>query len=100
MVANHICDIDGNTAHTETYVVTWGVLKEGGIIQTTHARYIDRLEKRNGKWKILIRRIVADGRSKLEQIEPVVPKGKWDRTDPSYQRPLQLPPDRAALIGK
>jgi hypothetical protein len=51
---NHSCDIDGDVAHAETYYLfvgrnrdetNWGA---GG-------RYIDRLERRDGQWKIALR---------------------------------------------
>lgn len=51
---NHTADIDGDTAHTETYYlfvarnVDESVMLAGG-------RYIDRLEKRDGLWRIALR---------------------------------------------
>jgi hypothetical protein len=97
VIANHLCEIDGDVAHAETYATTYLVTRDG-YVRSTHARYVDRLEKRDGTWKIALRRIVRDAVSRAEVIGEPQPEGTFDRTDPAYQRPLTLPPDRAALI--
>lgn len=62
----------------------------------TAGRYIDRFEKRNGEWRIMVRRTVIDedleGESHWPGGEPAAafPTGAWDETDVSYARPLQL----------
>jgi hypothetical protein len=99
-MTNHICEIDGDTAHAETYVTTYLLMKDGQHVRSTHARYIDRLEKRDGKWKIALRRVVRDALTQVDAVGEPKPEGTWDRTDPSYERPLTLPPDRAALIER
>jgi ketosteroid isomerase-like protein len=98
VMTNHLCEIDGDVAHAETYATTYLVTKDGKYVRSTHARYVDRLERRDGRWKIALRRIVRNALSRAEVVGEPRPEGKRDRSDPSYQRPLTLPPERAALI--
>jgi hypothetical protein len=94
-----LCEIDGDVAHAETYATTYLVTRDG-YVRSTHARYVDRLEKRDGKWKIALRRIVRNALSRSEVVGEPKPEGRRDRGDPAYQRPLRLPPERAALIKR
>lgn len=64
-------------------------------------RYIDRLEKRDDEWRIAVRRLVLDYRYLADGSafgdSDGYPKGVQDRTDISYERPLELP---AELLAK
>ena len=51
---NHSCDIDGDVAHTETYYLFVGRNRDASNWMAG-GRYIDRLEKRKGLWKIALR---------------------------------------------
>ncbi|HWK48448.1 MAG TPA: nuclear transport factor 2 family protein, partial [Steroidobacter sp.] len=51
---NHSCDIDGNVAHTETYYLFVGRNRDD-TNWLAGGRYIDRLERREGIWKIALR---------------------------------------------
>jgi hypothetical protein len=51
---NHTCDIDGDVAHTETYYLFVGRNRDD-TNWIAGGRYIDRLERRNGQWKIALR---------------------------------------------
>lgn len=90
------CEIDGDVAHAESYVI--GLFADRGA-QTSRmlaGRYIDRLERRDGEWRIALRRatmeVVMHGQALMfnEQTPPGSGylKGNRDRTDPSYDRPL------------
>lgn len=95
-VTTHTCEIDGDTAHAESYVL--------GLFQSRHqpgrahfmaGRYTDRLEKRDGEWRILARRtvieIILEGDSHWEgPVSESFPKGTWDESDLSYTRPLKI----------
>ena len=96
VVTNHLCEIEGNVAHAETYVTTYLLMKDGKHVRSTHARYIDRLEKRDGRWKIALRRVVRDAVTQVEVVGEPKPQSTRDRTDLSYERPLQVPRDRKA----
>ncbi|HEX3923094.1 MAG TPA: SDR family NAD(P)-dependent oxidoreductase [Streptosporangiaceae bacterium] len=96
-ITNHTCEIDGATAHCETYVI--GALlprPAPGRAKFVSGRYLDRLEKRDGEWKILVRRttieVEVEGDSKWPEnaISETFPKGAWDTGDLSYARPLRL----------
>jgi hypothetical protein len=99
-VTMHSCEIEGDVAHAESYVI--GIFLDKGC-ETSRilaGRYIDRLEKRDGKWKIVLRRatveIPLEGRAILPNRNTVhgsgYVKGSRDKTDPAYQRPLSLEP--------
>lgn len=54
-IGNHIAEIEGETAHAETYFIFVAVNNEGQPFTMLGGRYVDRLEKRDGKWAILHR---------------------------------------------
>lgn len=97
-VTTHNCEIEGNVAHAETYVLYGLALSSGKEVWFGGGRYIDRLEKRDGEWKISLRRTVIDwlfsGDTYPMNTEYMVgqgyPRGTQDRSDISYQRPLKL----------
>jgi hypothetical protein len=88
-------DIDGDTAHAETYVIYFLRGKDEKTTEIGGARYLDRLECRNGEWRILVReflpdiRIVVESKGFSKDMGPPSGCGTWDRTDPSYIRPLK-----------
>jgi hypothetical protein len=90
------CEIDGNVAHAESYVIGLFADKGAETSRMMAGRYVDRLEKRDGNWRIALRRatveVVMEGKAILPngQTPPGTGylKGSRDRADPSYQRPL------------
>jgi hypothetical protein len=95
-VTMHMCEIDGDVAHAESYSLGIFLDKGGETGRILAGRYIDRLEKRDGEWRIALRRatveIALEGKATLPN-GAVLPgsgylRGNRDRTDPSYQRPL------------
>jgi hypothetical protein len=93
---NLTCEIDGDTAHTETYYLFVGRNRDDSN-WIAGGRYIDRLEKRDGAWRIALRTNAIEW-SGLVPTMPIpfsdVPdlhlNGVPSRSteDPSYQRPL------------
>ena len=93
---NTTIDIDGDTAHTETYYLFVARNKDESLVQAG-GRYIDRFEKRGGAWKIALRTNAIEWAGLLPHI-PIpfsdVPDlygngaPARDRSDPSYRRPL------------
>ena len=56
-------------------------------------RYVDRFARRKGEWRIAARLLVMDWVTETEAEDPrgVLARyvsGTWDRSDPSYARPL------------
>ncbi len=95
-LANHICEIDGDTAYCESYVVGTLLSLDGLTCTMAAGRYMDQLEKRGGEWRILWRRstveIAMQGDASWLHSPPVKGflKGTRDRSDVSYQRPFEI----------
>lgn len=93
---NHNCEIDGPTAHTETYYLFVGRNRDD-TNWVAGGRYIDRLEQREGAWKIAMRSnaiewsgLVPTLPIPFENIPGVHLNGGALRSkeDISYRRPL------------
>ena len=106
LILNHSCELDGDTAHSETYCLYIGVNKTG-TVDVLGNRYIDRLERRNGVWAIALRICAVEWVSNLpgeadvsapmrQAVNALMANAKTarDKTDISYQRPLALAPGR------
>jgi hypothetical protein len=87
--------IDGDIAHAESYVLMRLLNPDGDTARLINGRYIDRLEKRGGVWRIAVRRstvevmITADS-SGLQNplfVDQGYSRGSHDRRELSYQRP-------------
>jgi hypothetical protein len=97
-ITTHACDIDGDSAHAESYVIVVLLGGDGKTAQFISGRYIDRLEKRDGTWRISLRRstvevmFLADASvlqsSFFTKMGYIV--GDRSKDDPSYARPLTL----------
>lgn len=94
-VTNQTIDIDGDQAHTETYYIAT-LVRHDGSIDLTGGRYIDRLERIDGRWGIVERITMVEWGATLpiEQTGWLPPDlfvpATHDKTDPSYQRPLTV----------
>ncbi|GAA4768790.1 nuclear transport factor 2 family protein [Novosphingobium ginsenosidimutans] len=96
IITNHTVEIDGDTAHAETYYLFLGENREGPP-SLAFGRYVDRFEKRNGKWAIAHRVCVNEKAGAFVDID--IPD-EWlaamrstgpdrrDSHDISYRRPL------------
>jgi ketosteroid isomerase-like protein len=114
-VLNYTCELDGDVAHTETYYMFVGMNRAGEPLAMSGGRYVDRLEKRDGRWAIATRVCVRDWAplaeipESLDAASMTVVKGLDDRTkqlmragaqprrdrdDISYERPLGVDPAR------
>jgi hypothetical protein len=90
---NHTVEIEGDEAQSETYVLYVLRRKDGTRIDFGGGRYVDRLERRDGVWRIAMRELIHDWRAEADQATYArtasYPQGTWDKTDPSYH-PLEL----------
>src|ERR1700737_3896836 len=66
-IYNFTCELDGDVAHTEAYYMFVGMNRAGTPMAMSGGRYIDRLEKRDGRWAIAARVCVRDW-APLEKI--------------------------------
>jgi hypothetical protein len=100
-LANHTCEIAGDVAYCETYVVGTLLTKDQQTTIIAPGRYIDQMERRNGEWRIAARRCTvemsAQGKTHFLHSAAVKGflKGQWSRDDVSYQRPVELNPNDA-----
>jgi SnoaL-like domain len=97
-ITTHSCEIDGDNAHAESYVIVVLLSLDGRTAQFISGRYVDRLVRRHSKWRIAVRRstvevmFLADA-SVLQSSffkDSGYPVGTRDRSDLSYQRPLSI----------
>jgi hypothetical protein len=97
-ITTHTCEIEGNEAHCESYVLVVLLNNDGQTARMISGRYVDRLEKRDGEWRIALRRTTVDvllaGDAAILNVplfkDQGYTKGMRDRSDISYQRPLTL----------
>jgi len=97
-VTTHLCEIDGDVAHAESYVMVVLLSPDATTATVMNGRYLDRLERRDGTWRIAVRRSTVDavvtGDASMV-THPYFrrqgyPRGTRDRNDLSYWRPLSL----------
>jgi hypothetical protein len=100
LLSNNSVEIDGDAAHSEAYFYT--VLRNrNGQLDLRGGRYIDRLERRAGTWRITARAVVLEWAATTDAstITEAIPTGSWDREDASYQRPLRVPITSGPFLG-
>lgn len=84
--------LDGDVADCESYFTALNITTEGeaAIVATSHGRYVDRFERRDGQWKIACRVVLPEWKSierqsVLDGILANAPVYR-SRDDLSYQR--------------
>ena len=94
-VGNQIVDVDGDTAWHEAYCIAFhrfaATNAEPAVDWVVNLRYLDRVERRDGKWKIADRLVVHDSdRRELVagngELSPGWLSGGFSPDDPSYNR--------------
>lgn len=92
-LGNILIDLEGDFANVETYFVAYHrrVIDGKTYTRSRAGRYLDRFEKRDGRWRVLNRRVVDDW-SRLDQVvQTALEVGPdntictRDRNDPSYK---------------
>ncbi|MBG6120030.1 MULTISPECIES: nuclear transport factor 2 family protein [unclassified Sphingobium] len=95
-ISNETIELDGDSAHVESYYCFWGENIEGPPT-LAFGRYIDQFERRNGRWAIAYRVCINEisgyftGREMTENYSKVFyasGPGTRDTDDTSYERPL------------
>ncbi len=95
-ITTHTCDIDGDVAHCDSYAIVVLLSGDGRTAQFISGRYLDRLERRDGRWRIALRRSTVEvmftaNASVLRSpffLEQGYLKGTRGKDDLSYLRPL------------
>jgi hypothetical protein len=101
-------DVDGATAHEEGYILyssdmardksrdTAGAPTPGRVVAGSFAtlgtgRYVNRYERRDGDWRMLVHEYVHDISMRLAAVDLCADGclGRWDVSDISYLRPLE-----------
>lgn len=97
-ITNHLCEIDGDVAYCESYVVGGLYWLDGKTTTIAFGRYIDQLERRDGEWRMRTRRCTiemsadTDGTWVHSKNVQGFLKGLWSKDDPSYERPITAKP--------
>ena len=89
---NQLVEIDGDSAWAEHYTVAshrWPLDEDGNTRDLVAAvRYVDRMERLAGQWRIARRVMVLDWHriDPVSGVEATSMRGRRDRSDPSYSR--------------
>jgi SnoaL-like domain len=93
-VSNITIEVTDDDAHVESYFLFVQKLHGQPELTMRGGRYVDRFERRDGSWKIAMRVVVSEWSMAADGSETTVrlaklSRGRRDRSDPSYARPLQ-----------
>jgi len=100
-VTNHHVEIEGDVAHAETYYLFLAtVTDEAEPLTVTGGRYVDRFERRDGRWAIADRVCLVEWMTEVPSLLTGAARDftvafatiARDRTDTSYDRPLKVSP--------
>lgn len=94
-ITNHRCELDGDVAHTESYYLFRCLNRAPPWYNISSGRYLDRFERRDGRWAIAARVCLVEVRDEIWGPEgnagnTVYVPATRDRDDPSYRRPLAI----------
>jgi hypothetical protein len=98
-ITNHLCEIKGDTAYCESYVIGGLFWLNGKTTTIAFGRYLDQLERRQDQWRIVTRRCTiemtadADATWVYSKAVKGFLKALWGKDDPSYERPIISKPD-------
>ncbi len=97
-LTNQHLELDGDEAHSETYYMFIGTERDPAAPLTVFGgRYVDRFERRGGRWGIAVRLCLVEWATDPKSLLPadtsdfVAATGTVARnsTDSSYERPLE-----------
>lgn len=98
-VTNHTIELDGERAHVEQYWFVANVARGRSGVVLRGGRYIDCYERRDGRWAIARRACLIEWNAQSGELAMDAVAGAGfaevgtisrDRSDLSYQRPLEL----------
>jgi hypothetical protein len=107
-VTNHLCEIEGDTAHATTYFLYVATPTREPCMDhepetiLTGGRYVDRLERRGDRWGIVDRVCIIEWNGAMASRGlpataglPLTGVAARDRSDLQYQRPLRVERSRS-----
>lgn len=89
-LGNLLVEVDGESGRCESYFVSWAEVEEDGTryTRTRAGRYLSRLERRDGAWRLVEHTIVDDWDRQDEVVRRVegigATAGTVTGSDPSY----------------
>lgn len=93
-IGNQLVEVDaeGDGAWAEHYVVAWHRCPQDGEVSehdfVCNFRYVDRMERRGGEWRISKRVLLVDSWRRLPLPDfgpgPTIKQGTRDKSDPSW----------------
>jgi SnoaL-like protein len=101
-ITNTLIELEGDSAHAETYYLMAAVKRGTSETVMGGGRYLDRLERRGGRWGIVERICTAewfDDPALLEDMLALGAEVSQDASDPSYRRPLAVERDDRIAFG-
>jgi hypothetical protein len=97
-IMNQLVELDGDVAWVESYcMATHRTVPTEANPEVTdlvvNVRYLDRMERRDGQWRIGARRLAWEGGrfdpiGASDQTDPQGERGRRDRTDHAYDRSI------------
>jgi hypothetical protein len=100
-VTNITIDLEGDRAHVESYWIVAGRRHGNSGFDMHGGRYVDRFERRRGRWAIADRVCVYEwGMRPEEAVQQLAsfPLGSQDAGDVSFMRPLQVTRNRRNIV--
>jgi hypothetical protein len=85
-LSNLSVEIDGDVAYAETYFLSVDRQLDRTDVALGGGRYVDRLERRDGAWRIAERVVVGEWKATAQGGDLPASKSRRDRSDPSYLR--------------
>lgn len=112
-ITSQTVDIAGDVAHVESNLIALFRARDDQWASIVGFRYIDRLDRRNGEWRVAVREAIPHFYFKGQSEFDSAVKSHWPRSgcwlgtrdarDPSYRRPLTARANKAdgpACAGK
>ena len=91
-IGNELIEVQGDTAFAEHYFMSYMISEKDGdeYTRTRAGRYLDRLERREGKWKVAFRMVVDDWDRFDKVVEAAPGWAHWRRGDLREKDPFAM----------
>ena len=101
-VTNHYVELDGDEAHAETYYMFIGTERDPAAPLTVFGgRYVDRFERRQGKWGIAVRLCLVEWATDPKSLLPAMLPISWPQQGRLHATPRTAPTNgRSCLVDQ